>query len=210
VVSSLLRPLAPSGVEPSEIRRVTEEVLTQPRYDAAEPGLLNQLWMWLLDRIARLIASLAAGDGGTIVGVAILALALGVTAVAVVLLLRRVRRDPGVAAPAGIGGRSGQDWRELARRAEAAGDWAEALRCSYRALLADLVAAGVTDEVVGRTARDYLHDISAAAPEAEAPMTWVTEAFEATWYDRRPVDASDLDAMRRAGEGVRRGALVGR
>ena len=189
---------------------MTEEVLAQPRYDAAEPGLFSQIATWLLDRIARLFALLEAGDGGTIVGVVVLALAVGVTALLVVRLLLRVRRDPGVAAVAGIGGRSAEDWRELARRAEAAGDWAEALRCSYRALLADLVAAGLTDEVAGRTARDYLRDISAAAPEAEGPMTWATDVFEATWYDRRPVDASDLAAMRRAGEGVRRSALVRR
>lgn len=210
MTGSLLRPLAPSGVEPSEIRRLTEQVLAQPRYDAAEPGIVTRLWTWILDRTAELIARLAAGDGGTIVGVVILVLAVGATAFLAVRLLLRVRRDPGAAAPAGIEGRSAEDWRELARRAEAAGDWAEALRCSYRALLADLVAAGVTDEVAGRTARDYLRDISAAAPAAEEPMTWATEAFEAAWYDRRPVDASDLEAMRRAGERVRRGALVGR
>jgi hypothetical protein len=38
----------------------------------------------------------------------------------------------------------------------------------------------------------------------------MTDAFEATWYDRRPVVASDLEAVRRASNDVRRGALVGR
>jgi hypothetical protein len=210
VVSGFLRALEPSGVDASEIRRVTEQVLAGPRYEPARPGLVERILVWLAERIANLIAGLQAGDGGTIIGVVVLALAIGVTAFLVARLLLRVRRDPGVAAPVGIGGRSAEDWRELARRAEAAGEWAEALRCSYRALLAELVAAGVTDEVAGRTARDYLRDISEAAPAIEGPMTWMTDAFEATWYDRRPADASDLAAMRRASDDVRRGALVRR
>lgn len=210
-MTSLLRTLTPSGIEPSEIRRVTEQVLARPQFDPADPGLAQRIWTWLLQAIGRLIFLLGEGDGGTIVGLVILVLALGATAFITVRLLLRVRKDPGaVAATAGIGGRSAKDWWELARRAEAAHDWDEALRCSYRAVLAELVAAGVTDEVVGRTARDYLRDISAAAPAAEAPMTWMTEAFEATWYDRRPVAASDVEAMRRASDNVRRSALVGR
>lgn len=207
-MSSLLRPLTPSSVEPSEIRRVTEQTLAQPRFDVAGPSLPERLLLWILDRIASLLAQLTAGGNGTTVGWVILVLAVGVTMFIAVRLLLRVRRDPGVAAVPGIGGRTAEDWRERGRRAEVAQDWAEALRCSYRALLAELVAAGITDEVVGRTARDYLRDISEAAPEAAAPMTWMTDAFEATWYDRRPVGAADLDAMRRASEGVRRGALV--
>jgi hypothetical protein len=210
VTSLLLRPLTPSGVDPSEIRRVTERVLAQPKYDAAEPSLAARILMWILGRIARLLDLLSVGDRGSIVGVVILALAVGVTIFITVRLVRRVRKDPGAASVAGIGGRSATDWWELARRAEAAHQWDEALRCSYRALLAELVAAGVTDEVAGRTARDYLRDISGAAPAVEEPLTWMTDAFEATWYDRRPVAASDLDAVRRASDDVRRGALVGR
>ena len=209
-MSSLLRPLTPSGVAPSEIRDVTEQVLAQPKYDAAEPGLWLRIWVWLLDRVARLIELLSAGDRGTIIGLVIVGLVLGVTAFITVRLVLRVRRDPGVTATVGISGRSAKDWWELAGRAEAAHDWDEALRCSYRAVLAELVAAGITDEVAGRTARDYLRDISAAAPAVEEPLTWMTDAFEATWYDRRPVAASDLEAVRRASNDVRRSALVGR
>jgi hypothetical protein len=211
VVIGALRTLAPSQVEPTEIRRITEEVLARPAFDAAEPGLFERLVRWALDQLVRLIELLSQTGGGVIVGTVILVGAVGAVVIIAVLLVRRVRRDPGVAARgAGLGGRSAQDWHDLARQAEAAGDWDVALRCSYRALLSDLVAAGITDEVVGRTARDYLHDVSEAAPDARSPLTWVTDAFEATWYDRRPVDAGDLAAMRSAAAEVRRAALVSR
>jgi hypothetical protein len=211
VVIGPLLTLTHSDVEASQIRRVTEQVLGDPRYREAEPSVIQRAIMWVIDALARLIGQLRAGDGGTIVGVALMALAIGVTVVIVVVLLRRVRRDAGTAGvTAGIGGRTGGDWRRLAEEAEDAGEWDVALRCRYRALLADLVAAGVTDEVVGRTARDYLRDISDAAPATEQSLTWVTEAFEATWYDRRPVAASDVAAVRTASDDIRRHALVKR
>lgn len=210
VIGSLLT-LTPSDVDADRIRQATEQVLGSPAYREAQPGIIERAIMWVIDALARLIFQLRAGDGGTIVGVALMALAIGATVFIVVLLLRRVRRDPGTErVTVGIGGRTAADWRRLAEQAEAAGEWDVALRCRYRALLADLVAAGVTDEVVGRTARDYLRDVTEAAPATEQSLTWVTEAFEATWYDRRPVAASDVEAMRTASDDVRRHALVKR
>ena len=203
--------LTPSDVEADRIRQATEQVLGNPAYREAQPSIIQRALMWLVDALARLIFGLRAGDGGTIVGVTLMAIAIGVTVVIVVMLLRRVRRDVGTeGVTVGIGGRTAADWRQLAEQAEAAGEWDVALRCRYRALLADLVAAGVTDEVVGRTARDYLRDVTEAAPATEQSLTWVTEAFEATWYDRRPVAAADVEAMRTASEDVRRHALVKR
>ena len=203
--------LTPSQVEPSEIRRITEEVLSRPEYEAAGPTLWQRLWLWVLDNVARLLDLLDVGDRGAITGVVILALAVGATAFIAFRLLRRVRTDRGVATPVPtFGGRSAHDWEQLARQAEAAGHWDAALRCRYRALLAELVAAGVTDEIAGRTARGYLRDVSAAAPDAEVPLTWMTDAFEAVWYGRQPATASDLDRLRTAADSVRRSALVGR
>jgi hypothetical protein len=210
-VIGALRTLTPSDVEASRIRQATEEVLGSPTYREAQPGIIERAIMWVIDALARLIFGLRAGDGGTIVGIVLMALAIGVTVFIAILLLRRVRRDPGTeGVTVGIGGRTAADWRRLAEQAEATGEWDVALRCRYRALLADLVAAGVTDELVGRTARDYLRDVTEAAPATERSLTWVTEAFEATWYDRRPVAASDVDAMRAASDDVRRHALVRR
>lgn len=203
--------LTPSDVEADQIRQATEEVLGNPAYREAQPGITERVLMWVIDALARLIFGLRAGDGGTIVGVVLMALAIGVTVVIVVVLLRRVRRDPGTeGVTVGIGGRTAADWRRLAEQAESRGEWDVALRCRYRALLADLVAAGITDEVVGRTARDYLRDITEAAPATAQSLAWVTEAFEATWYDRRPVAASDVEAVRAASDDVRRHVLVKR
>lgn len=210
-MSAALRSLDPSRIEPLRIERVTEQVLARPGFDQARPGAIERLLDTLFDGLRRLFELLGQGAGGSLVGTIALAVLIGGTALIAIMLLRRVRTDRAtISRPAGIGGRSAQDWHDLARRAEADGDWGSALRCTYRALLAELIDAGVTDEVAGRTASEYLRDISEAAPATRGPLQFVTNAFEATWYDRRPVDATDVDAVRSAADDVRRAALVSR
>jgi hypothetical protein len=184
--------LTPSDLAAERIRETTAQVLAGPDFADARPGVLDQAARWALDRVGELLAAIIAGGGGPL-GLALLAVALVALGLIVASLVRRVRRDRGrpVPRPDGIGGRS-------------AADWAAALRCRYRALLADLVAAGVLDEVPGRTARGYQRDVASAAPAATRPMREVTRAFEAAWYDRRPVDAADVAALRDAADAVRR------
>lgn len=208
-MSGLAAVLTPSQVDADDIRRVTDEVLSSPAYREAAPGALSRLLDGMLDVLARLLDQLGQGNRGAVIGTILFVLITGALVTITVVLLRRIRRDRGVASrPVGIGGRSATEWRDLARRAEAARDWPEALRCTYRALIAELVVAGLTDEVAGWTARDYLRDIAAAAPDTQPAMEQVTVAFETTWYGRRPVDADDVAAVREAAESVRRTALA--
>lgn len=197
--------LTPSDLDPERIRRATAQVLAGPDFAGAQPGVLTRAARWVLDRVGELLAAIVSGGGGPL-GLALLAVALVVLGLIVWSLVRRVRRDRGRPAPrpGGIGGRTAADWTAAAERAEAEGAWADALRCRYRALLADLVAAGMLDEVPGRTARGYERDVAAAAPDAAAPLRDVTRAFEGAWYDRRAVDAADVEALRAAADAVRR------
>ncbi len=200
--------LTPSALDAAEIRQAVDRVLSGPAYAEAEPGLLTRGVRWLLEQVAELVSQVisAGGDG---VGVVLLAALIGSVALIVWRLLRRIRRDRGrPARPGGLGGRGAQDWQADAVRHEGAGEWAAALRCHYRALLAELVAAGMIDEVAGRTARGYLRDVVGAAPDAAEPMTAVTTAFEAAWYDRREVTDADVAALRHAVTAVRRRVLV--
>lgn len=196
--------LTPSDLDPGQVRSVTERVLAGPEYRSADPGLLAQGWRWLLDRVSAVLDAIATAGGGRL-GLAILLAMVAVVALIGWRLVRRVRRDRGGRPrPDGIGGRAAQDWRQAAARAEAAGQWPEALRCHYRALLADLITAGLIDEVAGRTARGYLADVATAAPDAAPAMATVTDAFEAAWYDRRPVTGQDVAGLRDAAGAVLR------
>ncbi|HJU00766.1 MAG TPA: DUF4129 domain-containing protein, partial [Actinomycetes bacterium] len=54
----------------------------------------------------------------------------------------------------------------------------------YRALVADLAARGLVEEVPGRTAGEYRREIGRAAPAASADFAGATELFEVAWYGR--------------------------
>lgn len=200
--------LTPSDLEAGAIREATERVLSGPGYEPARPGGLERVVTSVVDAIARVLDALVAPGGGA-VGIGLLAAAVALTAVIAWRLVRRIRRDRArQAAPGRLGGRSAREWERDAERHAADGAWSEALRCHYRALLADLVAAGIIDEVAGRTARGYLREVVAAAPDATEAMTAVTEAFETAWYDRRDVTAADVADLRLAATAVRRHLLV--
>lgn len=198
--------LTPSDLEPTQIRQAAADVLSG--YEQAQPGLVSRALRWLLDQLAEVIADVIA-VGGNGLGVVLLGAVVGGVALLAWRLVRRVRRDRAGPPTAGtISGRTAQDWRADAQRHEAQHAWAPALRSHYRALLADLVAAGMIHETAGRTARGYLRDVVDVAPDAATAMTAVTAAFEAAWYDRRDVTEADVRALRDAAETVRRRTLV--
>jgi hypothetical protein len=201
-------PLTPPDLDPSAIRDATEQVLAGQSYRSARPGLLAQLFTAITDAIAGGLARVLSAGGGQ---VALIVVAGAVMIIGVIAwqLTRRVRRDRRrTPHPGRIGGRTADDWRRAAAGHAADGAWARAVRCHYRALLADLVSAGAIDEVAGRTARGYLRDVAAAAPDAERAMTTATEAFESAWYDGGAVDATDVDRVRAAADAVRSCLLV--
>jgi hypothetical protein len=195
--------LTPSDLDASAIRDATGQVLAGEAYQPARPDLLSRLYTAVVDAIVGGIDRvLSAGGGG--VALAVVAGAVVVVVVIAWLLTRRVRRDRRrLPRPGRIEGRTGDDWRHAAERHVAEQAWAPAVRCHYRALLADLVAAGTIDEVAGRTARGYLSDVVAAAPDARQPMSTVTGAFESAWYDGGAVTAADVDRVQAAADQVR-------
>lgn len=200
--------LTPSDLDARAIRDAAERVLSDPTYESARPGALDRVVTAVVDAVARVLDLLVA-PGGSGVGLGLLAAAVALVAVITWRLAGRVRRDRARrAAPGRIDGRTARDWERDAERHAGAGAWRAALRCHYRALLADLIAAGMVDEVAGRTARGYLREIAAAAPDAAEPMTAVTEAFETAWYDRRDVTAADVADLRLAAAAVRHRLLV--
>ena len=195
--------LPPPDHDPERVRELADDILAHARYDAAEPSIPDRILEWLGDRLADLVEGLVGGDGGMIVAWVIL---LGAAAAVVYLLARYGRitlpgigpdREPAVMVELT---RTAAEWRAEADRLEADGRWREALRCRYRALVADLVRRGTIPEQAGRTTGEYARDVLAGEPDAAPAFAAATELFEAVWYggaDAGPADAErfrDLDA----------------
>jgi hypothetical protein len=177
--------IPPSAHDPGAVRDLADRILAEARYDRPPESIPDRIMSWLGDQLAKAFGALVSGGGGTVLAWVILLVALG----GVVYLLVRYGRVsiPSLATddePEAMVEltRSAKEWRADADRLEAAGRWAEGLRCRHRALVADLVRRGAIPEQAGRTAGEYVRDVARTLPDATPPMTAATDLFEAAWY----------------------------
>ncbi|MGH9188462.1 MAG: DUF4129 domain-containing protein [Acidimicrobiales bacterium] len=189
--------------DPQAVRVAVKEVLARPEFGPVRLTPVQRLQRWVAERIQSLLNSLAGGTRGTaLTGLVVVA---GLVALAAVALrfARGVTRDPShsIRGPV-MPRRTGADWRAEAAELERAGRWSAALRCRYRALVADLADGGVVEEVAGRTAGEYRSDVGSALPQAAADFAGATELFERAWYGNRPTGSDESERFRGLAERV--------
>ena len=201
----------PGGlVDPDEVRRTAEEILSRPEYREPQPSLLDRALTAITDFLGRSFAALTGGGAGSIIGLVITA---AVLALALWLLAKALRtswsRSPRADAAGVVQVTSAPDdpavWGAEADRLTAAGDHRGALRCRYQALVADLVRTGAVDDVAARTPAELRRELTGRQPGLDPVLDSVTERFEAAWYGGRAVDdgalaafRADVDALRAA------------
>lgn len=188
-----------------------EDVLSRPEFEAAKP----QWWEVVLDAIgdffAGIFEALSAGDRGSIIGTVVLVTVVLAGVAVLARFARSVRRDAAVAVALDVQiGRSAGDWLVEAAAHEQAARWREAVRCRYRALLAELAAAGLVEEVRGRTSGEYRAAVASDVPAASVAFDEATRAFDLAWYGHDDVSADDVTALQEAAQLVLHDAGVGR
>lgn len=184
---------APS-LDPARVRDLTKEILRRPEFRPPRRSLLQAVWHWLATQLDKLLGRIFGGSGGGPPWAALLV--VGVVAAVVVGLVvmtagrrrrgGRHRREPVVVLRGHGPARSPAQWRAEAAAHEAAGRWRDALRCRYRALVAELAGRGVVEEIPGRTSGEYRQDVSVKVPAAGAAFDGATDLFEQAWYGDRP------------------------
>jgi hypothetical protein len=182
---------------PDEVRDAIGEVLGRPEFQRPPPGLVQRLREAVLDLLERALGAFLGGGRGTLIAWAIFAAAVLAIVFLTTRFARGVTRDPGRAVPSVATPRRGAaEWRADAEAAERAGQWRQALRCRYRALVAELADRGLVEEVAGRTAGEYRADVAGAAPGVAAPFAGATELFEGAWYGDRPTGQDEAARFR--------------
>jgi hypothetical protein len=94
------------------------------------------------------------------------------------------------------------DWRAEAAGHEAAGRWRDALRCHWRATVAELAARGLVEEVPGRTTGEYRAGVARAVPAVAEPFSRSTRLFEDAWYAAVDVGPAETAEVRTLGDQV--------
>ena len=192
-----LADLPPPERSPGEVRDAIGEVLSRAEYQRPAPGFVQRLRQAAIDLIERILGALVGGGRGTLIAWVILAAAVVAIVVVATRFGRGVTRDPGRGVHTVASVRRGAaDWRADAEAAERAGEWRQALRCRYRALVADLADRGLVEEVAGRTAGEYRSEVAGAAPGVAAPFAGATELFERAWYGDAPTGRDEADRFR--------------
>jgi len=179
------------GSDPAEVRETADRILARAEF-GDQRSLLQRAWDWVFEQLDQFVGTLLGGSGGDVFGWAVVIVLAAVAAFFAVRFTRGVRRDP-ASAPgvAGATRRPAEDWRADAEAQERAGDWRAALRCRYRALVADLAGAGLVEEVPGRTAGEYRRQVLTSVPDRAGDFAAATDLFEAAWYGNRPAGADE-------------------
>lgn len=188
-------------VEPDRVHEVIERILARPEFAPEPRSWVERARDEVVERLYELLDAVFAADAGGALGWAIVAVLMAITVALAVRFSRSVRSDPVVAtASAGSPRRSATDWRSDAATHEAAGQWRAALRCRWRALVAELAGRGMIEEAAGRTAGEYRRQVAAAAPAAADAFDAATTLFEDAWYGDRPADAAQAERLRALSE----------
>jgi Domain of unknown function (DUF4129) len=185
----------------SEAKRLLEE-----RQFSQKPGFLHRIASWVADRL-HLGAVVSGG-----LGLYALLVLVGLAAGAIYLAARSGRwaalRQPGSPRAVMVTGHgpalSPEDWRLQARALEAQGRSREALRCWYRALVAELAVRGVIEEVPGRTSGDYERLVRRQVPDVSVEFSAGTALFERSWYGRQAIDQEAFRALQAATTNIAR------
>ncbi|MET0826274.1 MAG: DUF4129 domain-containing protein [Acidimicrobiales bacterium] len=190
-----------------EIRQLADDILARPEFRQPEPSLIEQARDWVENRIGDILDAAFSGSAGSLVGWVVLLVAVGLIIWSATRFTRTVQAGGRVGIEVeGIHRRSPAQWRTEAEEHEAAGAWKEALRCRYRALVGDLVAEGVLDDVAGRTTGEFRRDVTDRAPDRSEAFSAATELFELAWYADRQTGADEnarFQALAASAVGVR-------
>jgi hypothetical protein len=89
------------------------------------------------------------------------------------------------------------DWRARSQRHRAAGEYRDALRCEYRALVGDLARRNLLDEIPGRTTGEERSQLRRTAPVVDASFAAAADIFDVVWYGAADATADLLERFDR-------------
>jgi hypothetical protein len=184
--------------------------LAKPAYQAARPSLVEQVTHWLDDLVARVVRAVAAVGPGGIVGL----LALAAVVVLIVVLVRwrvgPLRRSDAADRSVFVGQvRSAAAYRADADRAAASGDWDQAVRQRFRALVRGLEERDLLDMRPGRTADEAAAEAARLLPAVAQGLMSAARIFDDVAYGSVHADAAADRTLRDVDEQVA-GARVAR
>jgi hypothetical protein len=193
----------PVDVGRDQAAAAAQAELAKPAYAAASPSLVEQIARWLGDLLGRVIGAVGSVGPGGIVGLVVLAALVVLIVVLVRWRVGPLRRSAADDHSVFVGQvRSAADHRAEADRAVAAGDWDEAVRQRFRALVRALEERDVLDPRPGRTADEAAAEAARVLTTSAQALSSAARAFDDVAYGGLHADAEADRRMRMVDEQV--------
>lgn len=188
VATAALADELPVPVEsPEQVRQTADDVLARQEFQRPPDPWFERVQETVLDYLGRALNALFEGGAGTAAAWIVVGLIVGGLVFFGLRIGRTVRADLGRALEVAVTPRTTPaEWRARAEGFEADGDWKQALRCRYRALIGDLVDRDVVRDIPGRTAGEFRRELATTAPDAAGPFADASDLFERAWYGSLP------------------------
>ncbi|MDT7727527.1 MAG: hypothetical protein QOI21_4103 [Actinomycetota bacterium] len=192
----------PVEIGRDDARRAASAELADPGYRAAEPSLVERVFTWIGERISALLSGVSNSVPGGIFGLVVLVVVVIVLVVVIRLKagkLGRAARQQHRVFEGRV--RSADEYRRSAEAAAARGDFDEAVRERFRAVVRALEQRALLDERSGRTADEAAADAGGLLPGCADELRHGAAAFDDVHYGGRSASAEvyqrlvDLDAL---------------
>jgi len=197
---------APIEIGRDEARRRAEEELAKAKYHGI-PDWISDVVRRISELVDRVLSPVLGGPGAGGAGWVLLVVVL-VVVVALVLIVWRVglprwrRRIPD--AEVGLDDeRAPQEYRGAADRAAAQGDWTDAIRERFRALVRELEHRTVIDPRPGRTALEAAGAAARLMPAVEPSLRTAASLFNDVMYGSVTADEGGYRTMVTADDAIR-------
>lgn len=182
---------------PETVHRSVNRILAERQFHHHTSPVVRA-YDWVGEHLSRLFAALFENHGLSVLGLVVAGTVTALAVVAAIRFVRRTHRDAMAPGPALVAGsRPAVEWDAEAGRHEARGEWRDALRCRYRALVAELGRRGLLDEVPGRTAGEYSRQVAERMPAGSETFRQASDMFQAAWYGLEQAGPHDVEVMRR-------------
>ncbi|HZG93755.1 MAG TPA: DUF4129 domain-containing protein [Mycobacteriales bacterium] len=174
-----------------------------------DSAIVDRVFGWIAERVGEVFELVSGAPGSSGLG-AVLLVAV------VVLLLVAARLGLGPLRPRdllgdrrrGVHRMSAADYRAEATAFAARGEWREAVRSRFRAVIRELEEHGVLDPRAGRTAGEIAAEAGDSVPGIAADMRTAADIFNAIWYGDRPATEAAYQRMSQVDDAVRSGRLA--
>lgn len=177
-----------------DAREAAVRELSDPAYVSGDPNPLQRALDWILERLGALFA----GAGGMSGITAITIIVAVVVLIVIIIRLRTGRTGRALRKNGEVFGTtvlSAAEHRAAAEKAAAAGDFAEAVRERFRAVVRELEQRGVLDARAGRTVDEVAHEAGRALPALAGDLRGAAVQFDDVWYGGRPATAEGYQRL---------------